>query len=91
MDQAQAYVEGCSITDIVIDGGTGRSGWWKWVVEEAGGDERKAFEEVKSEVLGRIDRDRECGVTDEEVKMFVENSWRSETIRWGESLFPEEY
>ncbi|EIM87282.1 uncharacterized protein STEHIDRAFT_156266 [Stereum hirsutum FP-91666 SS1] len=89
VENAKMYLERCGMGDVgegaAEDGGRVR--WWRELVEDAG-DEAKAFEELKRQVVERIKMDVTCGITDETVEKFVDDSWRSETKRWEESLLP---
>ncbi|KAI0052109.1 hypothetical protein FA95DRAFT_56213 [Auriscalpium vulgare] len=91
---AREYVERSEAADIVgaAEKGRGREGWWKAVVEEDyEGDTNEAVKGIRKMVLERVAHDEKHGVTDEKVIAFVDDSWRSQTDRWAESLVPEEY
>ncbi|GLB44746.1 hypothetical protein LshimejAT787_1800830 [Lyophyllum shimeji] len=86
LEKAQTYVSGCTVDAVLEGAGEGRRTWWRAFKEDYEGDEGTAFQQLKNEVSQRIEHDRMCGVSDEKVIAFVEQSWRSETARWEESL-----
>ncbi|GLB45002.1 hypothetical protein LshimejAT787_1900800 [Lyophyllum shimeji] len=90
MEQAANYTNGCTVKDLLEGAGEGRKTWWRSFARENEGDEQTAFEGLKAEVLERIKHDRKYGISDEKVVAFVEQSWRSDTARWRESLYSED-
>jgi len=75
MEKAQTYVNGCTVNAVLDGAGEGRRAWWRAFKEDHGGDEGRAFDELKTEVLERIEHDRKYGVTDEKVTAFIEQAW----------------
>lgn len=89
MEGTRMYVNGCTVNDVLKGAGEGRRAWWRAFKEDHIEGEEKALDELKTEVLERIERDRKYGVSDGKVTAFVEQTWRSETVRWKESLLPD--
>jgi len=91
MEQAAMYIRGCTVEALLEGAGEGRRAWWRAFKRDYNGDEGKAFEELKTDVLERIKHDGKYGITEEKVIDFVERSWRSDTAQWAASLLLEEY
>ena len=93
IEGAKRYIQASTIQDVVGEAveGNARLVWWKWNVEEAAGDEEAALAKVKREVYERVLLNEEHALTDAKINHFVEESWRTDTIRWAESVLPEEY
>ena len=69
-------------------GGSGGSGSGSSGGSGHDGDEDSTFAELKKQILDRIELDKSCGITDEKVKEFIEQSWRKDIERWAESVLP---
>lgn len=85
IEKAKEYVLRSEVTDVLKDAveDGGRREWWKYIVaENADGDEKEAFEQLKILVIERAEHDLRCGITDETVEAFVDGPLRSNISWW---------